>query len=113
MSLKLRDGSDAESSEPTPYAVICTNTVAGFSGCNNGGFIYLTKACYDAQMSDPYSGWSCPRCGGSAEWVDSVYDEWLDKQEQEDDREPRYDSGDGVSGGYLSADLIDRDRRLK
>ena len=68
--MKLRDGSEAESPTPTPWGVRCREEQCSL--------IYLTEACYDAQMSDPWSLWSCPRCGQPAVWDDANYETALE-----------------------------------
>lgn len=65
----------AESATPTPYAVLCTEGfIEGTEGC---GLVYMTEACYEAQVMRPNSLWRCPRCGNSAQWDDDNYEKAL------------------------------------
>lgn len=72
----LRDDSPAQSTTPTPWGVRCRQQDERAYCCNRGELIFLTKACYSAQMSQPDYGWSCPNCGGSATWDDDNYEEY-------------------------------------
>jgi hypothetical protein len=79
MSLKLQDGTPAESEKPTPYAVICSGDP--YPQCNDGKPIYLTDACYRVQMMRPDDRWKCPRCGGLAEFDDDTFEYWMEQQD--------------------------------
>jgi hypothetical protein len=47
--------------DPTDAAVHCKGKC---------GLVFLTDEQYDAQMDRPDSTWTCPQCGGGAEWDD-------------------------------------------
>ncbi len=87
--MKLRDGSEALSETPTPYAVYCDQQEENAWCCGwdpkekRRQPVFMTEACYAAQMSSPDSTWSCPSCGGSGIWIDEIYEEYLDKLEAE------------------------------
>lgn len=87
MSLKLIDGTSAESETPTPWAVHCIQGETRAESCNGGLPIYLTKACYSAQMGQPDYGGSCPRCGGSATWDDDIYEAAINSVEPDSGQE--------------------------
>lgn len=72
--MNLLDGSPAESETPTPWAVHCIQWDTRAESCNEGEAIYLTKAGYRAQLKQAYKTWRCPRCGGSAQWSDKIYE---------------------------------------
>ncbi len=75
--MQLRNGNEAESPTPTPWAIHCIQGETQQECCNSGNLIFLTKECYLAQLGQPDSFWSCPRCGGSATWSDENYEEYL------------------------------------
>jgi hypothetical protein len=63
--------------DPGPAAVVCRGNaidqatgVKGIHMLGSCGLVFLTYEQYTYQLSRPNSGWSCPRCGSSAEWDD-------------------------------------------
>lgn len=66
---------------PTAYAVFCKKSIATLDGCEDrcshlslDGAIFLTEEEYELQMNNPDDAWTCPVCGGSADWDDYNYD---------------------------------------
>lgn len=49
--------------------------------CREHGTVYLTEAEYDFQLEDPDRGWSCPRCGKSAEWDDDNFEKHMSQDD--------------------------------
>lgn len=48
--------------------------------CPTHGQVFLTEQEYDFQLSRPDRTWMCP-CGESAQWDDDNHQDWLDKNE--------------------------------
>ncbi len=45
----------------TPHAVVCDDRC---------GVVCLTSQEYERQLARPNQGWTCPSCGGRADWDD-------------------------------------------
>ncbi len=62
---------------PTAYAVFCKEVKGCVERCSHlslDGAIFLTQQEYEAQMDNADYGWTCPICGGQADWDDDNYD---------------------------------------
>ena len=54
--------------DPTPYAIYCRgDSVPGQKPC---GLVFLDHAHYIRELMRPNLGWSCPKCGSTANWDD-------------------------------------------
>ena len=49
--------------------------------CYDCGRVTLTVRQYDIAMNHANSRWTCPKCGGPAEWDDDAYEKWIEEQE--------------------------------
>ena len=68
---------DAYGNPRTAYAIRCFGWEKDDpQAC---GFVYLTEADYNFQMSRPDKGWKCPLCGiYPAAWQDENFEEMVD-----------------------------------
>jgi hypothetical protein len=65
---------DGKSQAPSPFAVIC----------RTHGQVYITEDDYVKQLSMPDALWTCPECGGVAEFDDDNYEYWTEEGEPDE-----------------------------